>query len=168
MGQILTTWAIGLSHQIISRRGLQDGPHNNAGSFFRSKHKIGSSESDSTNISLTRLILILMLIRLKASDFGHTDFSSKNNRRSSKSKQASCTKSDPEMVLESCDCCDRAVRSQKIQDNVDYCCVWRREETRRLHFSRPHTQASEPALASKRCARALEVTVFSKHPSPAR
>ena len=38
------------------------------------------------------------------------------------------------------------VGTQKIQANVDYCHVWRREKTRRVHFARPWTQASKPAL----------------------
>ena len=55
--------------------------------------------------------------------------------------------------------------TQKIQANVDYCYVWRREVTRRVHFARPWTQASEPALtdsglAAKRCAEALRVNFF--------
>ena len=59
---------------------------------------------------------------------------------------------------------DSAVRSfdaQKIQANAYYCCVWRREETRQVHFARPRTQAFEPALthslAAKGCAEALHV-----------
>ena len=36
--------------------------------------------------------------------------------------------------------------TQKIQANVDYCYVWRREETRRVHVARPWTQASKPAM----------------------
>ena len=36
--------------------------------------------------------------------------------------------------------------SQKIQANVDTCYVWRREETRRVHFARHRTQVFEPAL----------------------
>ena len=43
--------------------------------------------------------LILTRIRFRASDFGQIDFSSKNKSRSCKSKEASCAKSDPEMVL---------------------------------------------------------------------
>ena len=64
--------------------------------------------------------------------------------------------------------------SQTIQANVDCCCGWPREETRRVHFARPHTQASEPALtdyslAASRRAKALHAEFFStKHPSPAR
>ena len=66
------------------------------------------------------------------------------------------------------------VWTQNIQANVDYCCVWPCEETRRVHFARPRTQASEPALTdptlgAKRRANALHVAFFStKHPSPAR
>ena len=64
--------------------------------------------------------------------------------------------------------------TQKIQANVDHCYVWRREQTRRVQFARPWTQASKPALtesslAAKRRASALHVVFFStKHPSPAR
>ena len=55
------------------------------------------------------------------------------------------------MVLDPflCVCwCDSAVGlwTQQIQANVDYCYVWRREETRRVHFALPWTQASKPAL----------------------
>ena len=52
--------------------------------------------------------------------------------------------------------------------------VWRREETRRVHFARPWTQASKPALtysslAAKRLAAAPHGVFFStKHPRPAR
>ena len=43
--------------------------------------------------------------------------------------------------------------TQKIQANIDYCCcVWRREETRRVLFARPRTQASEPALTDSSLA----------------
>ena len=65
-------------------------------------------------------------------------------------------------------------RTQKIQAYVDYCHVWRREETRGVHFALPWTQASKPALtdsslAAKRRAEAVHVVFFStKHPSPAR
>ena len=64
--------------------------------------------------------------------------------------------------------------TQEIQANVDYCYVWRREETRRVNFARPWTQASKPALAesslaTKRLAEALHVFFFSiKQPSPPR
>ena len=64
--------------------------------------------------------------------------------------------------------------TQKIQANVDYCCIWRRVETRWVYFDRPRTQASEPALtdsslAARRRDEALHVALFStKHPSPAR
>ena len=65
-------------------------------------------------------------------------------------------------------------RTQKIQAYVDYCHVWRREETRGVHFALPWTQASKPALtdsslAAKRRAEALHVVFFStKNPSPTR
>ena len=64
--------------------------------------------------------------------------------------------------------------TQKIQPNVDCCYVWRREETRRVHFARPSTQASKPALtdsslAANGHASALRVVFLStKHPSPPR
>ena len=64
--------------------------------------------------------------------------------------------------------------TQKIQANADYSCVWRREETRRVHFDRPWTQASKPALTdsslvAKRHDEALHVVFFpTKHPSPTR
>ena len=64
--------------------------------------------------------------------------------------------------------------TQKTQANVDYCSVWCREETRRVHFPRPWTPASKPArtdssLTAKRRAGALHVVFFStKHPSPGR
>ena len=68
---------------------------------------------------------------------------------------------------------DPAVRSltQKIQANLDYCFVWRREETRRMHLARPRTQAREPpltdsSLTAKRRAEALQV-VFFQIQSPA-
>ena len=55
--------------------------------------------------------------------------------------------------------------TQRIQANVDYRYVWRREETRRVRFARPWTQASKPALtgsslAAKRRAAALYVVFF--------
>ena len=62
---------------------------------------------------------------------------------------------------------------QKVKSNVDYSCVWRREETRRVHFARLWTQASklvlaDPSLAEKGGAEALHVVFSSiKHPSPA-
>ena len=75
------------------------------------------------------------------------------------------------MVRGSCDCLlvieQLGLWTQKIQDNIDYCYVWRREETRRVHFARPRTQASEPAvtassLAEKGRADALRVTFFQQ------
>ena len=42
--------------------------------------------------------------------------------------------------------------TQKLQANVYYCYVWRHEETRRVHFARPWTQASKPALADSSLA----------------
>ena len=63
---------------------------------------------------------------------------------------------------------------QNVKSNVDYCYVWCREETRRVHFARSWTQAPKPVLTdaslpAKVGAEALHV-VFSpiKHPSPAR
>ena len=123
---------------------------------------------------------IRIITSVKTSDFGHIDFSSKAKSRSCKSKQASCAKPDPRMVRGSCDCLlvieQLGLWTQKIQDNIDYCYVWRREETRRVHFARPRTQASEPvltdaSLAAKRRTEAFHVVFFSnkqKHPSPAR
>ena len=66
------------------------------------------------------------------------------------------------------------VWTQKIQANVDYSYVCRREETLRVHLARPWTHASKPALtdsslAATRRAAALHVVFFStKYPSPAR
>ena len=56
--------------------------------------------------------------------------------------------------------------TQQIQANMDNRFVWRRGETRRVHFARPRTQASEPtlidsSLAAKRRAEALHVVFFS-------
>ena len=56
--------------------------------------------------------------------------------------------------------------TQKVQANVDYCCVWRREDTRRVHFARSWTQAFKPvltesSLAAKKHAAALHV-LFSQ------
>ena len=65
-------------------------------------------------------------------------------------------------------------RAQAIQTIVGYCYVWRHEEKRPVHFARPWTLASKPALtdsslAAKRRAKALHVAFFStKHPSAAR
>ena len=62
--------------------------------------------------------------------------------------------------------------TQKFQANVDYCYVC--PAPRRVHFARPWTQASKPALtssslAAKRRAEALHVIFFSaKHQSQAR
>ena len=55
--------------------------------------------------------------------------------------------------------------TQRIHGNVYYCYVWRREETRRVHFARPWPQASKPAptdssLAAKRHAAALHMLWF--------
>ena len=67
-----------------------------------------------------------------------------------------------------------AFGTQKIHANVDYCYVRRREETRRVYFARPWTQAFKPALtdssvAAKRLTAAFHVVFFStKHTSPAR
>ena len=64
--------------------------------------------------------------------------------------------------------------TQKIQANVDHCYVWRREQTRRVQFARPWTQASKPALtvyslAAKIRTVALHVAFFStKNLCPAR
>ena len=61
--------------------------------------------------------------------------------------------------------------TQKFQANFDYYDVWRRAE---MHFARPSTEASKPALtdlclAAKRRAEAIHVVFFSnKYPSPAR
>ena len=69
--------------------------------------------------------------------------------------------------------CDSTVRfwTQKIQANVDYCHVWRREETRRVHFARPSTQASTPAptdfsLAAKRRRGASRGIFFKQASEP--
>ena len=63
------------------------------------------------------------------------------------------------------------VWTQKIQANVDYWYVWRREVTRRVRFARPWTRASKPALidpslAAKRRAAALHVFYFIQASEP--
>ena len=56
--------------------------------------------------------------------------------------------------------------TQKFEAKVGYCCVWRREETRRVHFARPRPQASEPALTAslvvKRRAEALHAIFLNQ------
>ena len=72
--------------------------------------------------------------------------------------------------------CDSGVRlwDAEIQAKVDYCYVWRREETRRVHFPRTWNQTGKPVLtdyctAAKTRAAAHHVIFSStKHPSPAR
>ena len=126
-----------------------------------------------------RVRRILTRIRFRAANFGQIDFSGENKSRSCTSKQPPCAKSDPEIVFGSflflCSWPSSYVFGlKKIHANVDYCCVWRREETRRVHFARPRTQASEPpltdsSLAAKRRTVELHVVFSStKHPRPAR
>ena len=119
-----------------------------------------SHVGDCSSLAGDVMRLILMRIRFRASDVGS---SRENKSRSRKSKQASSARSDAEMVCS----CDSAGRSwiQKIQANVGYCYVWRREETRRVRFARPWTQASKPALtdsslAAKRRAEAFHARRF--------
>ena len=99
-----------------------------------------------------------MRIRFRASDFGLV---AKINIIRAKSKQASCA----EMVLGSfvfCSC-DSAVGfwTQKIQANIDYCCVRRRAECTSLGPGLDHPGlCSDSSLAANRRAEALHV-VFS-------
>ena len=56
--------------------------------------------------------------------------------------------------------------TQNIQAHVDYCYVWWREETCRVHFARPWTLASklmltDPSLAAKRRVAELHVAFCS-------
>ena len=68
--------------------------------------------------------------------------------------------------------CDSGVRlwDAEIQAKVDYCYVWRREETRRVHFPRTWNQTGKPVLtdyctAAKTRAAAHHVIFSStKHP----
>ena len=114
-----------------------------------------------------------MRIRFRASDFGEV---AKNKSRSCKSKQASFAKPDAEMVLGSFVLFARVIQQlgfwiEKIQTKADYCYVWHREETRRVRFARPWTQASKPALtdASLAVPRRFTWRFFStKRSSPAR
>ena len=65
---------------------------------------------------------------------------------------------------------DSAVRfrNQKIQADVDYCCVWRRAECTSLGPGLKHP-LTDSNLAAKRRAEALRVVLFStEHPSPTR
>ena len=60
--------------------------------------------------------------------------------------------------------------TQTLQANVDYGCVWRGAETRRVHSARPQTKAFEPALtdaslAAKRRAEALHAFFLFKQES---
>ena len=84
-----------------------------------------------------------------------------NNSRSCKSKQASCANSDAQMVLGSLVCsCHSAVFSysrsldseNSSQRRLRDCYVWRREESHRVHFARPLTQACKPALTDSSSA----------------
>ena len=85
----------------------------------------------------------------------------KNKSRSCKSKQASCANSDAQMVLGSLVCsCHSAVFSysrsldseNSSQRRLRDCYVWRREESHRVHFARPLTQACKPALTDSSSA----------------
>ena len=102
-----------------------------------------------------------MRTRFRASDFGHIDFQAKTNLvRSNRSRRLVRNR-----ILE--------IRVMSLLSQQLYVtsttAVWRREEARRVHFARPQTRASEPALAAKTRAEALQVVFFStEHPSPAR
>ena len=122
------------------------------------------------------LRLILMRIRFRASAFGQV--AKTNHLRANRNRLLVRNRMrrwcSGHLFVCSCYSAVTFWESEKPSQRRLLLCVWRRENTRRVHFARPWTQASKPALtdsrlAAKRRAQALNVGFFStKHSSPAR